>query len=250
MTCALQTVGLSKCWGSLAANSEVTIGLQEGVRHALIGPNGAGKTTLVNVLAGSIKPTSGDVFLGSERITELSEHQRVKRGLCRTYQINTLFPNLTVLETILLAICERKGLTRTWFRAVSGLSAETDEADHILTQLQLIDDRDAETTLLPYGKQRLLEIALGLAMQPKILILDEPAAGIPAHESEAVFSIISRLPSDVTILFIEHDMDLVFRFAERVTVLVNGRVLTEGSPDEIAANEEVRRVYLGEVGYG
>lgn len=250
MTCALQTVGLSKHWGSFAANSEVSIALEQGARHALIGPNGAGKTTLVNVLAGSIAPTSGEVYLGAERVTDLSEHLRVKRGLCRTYQINTLFPNLTVLETIILAICERKGLSKVWFRGVAALTTETAEADHILDQLRLIDDRDVETNLLPYGKQRLLEIALGLALRPKILILDEPAAGIPAGESEAVFSIITRLPQDVTILFIEHDMDLVFRFANRITVLVNGRVLTEGSPDEIAANDEVRRVYLGEADCG
>lgn len=250
MTIALQTVGLTKCWGSFAANSDVNLALAEGARHALIGPNGAGKTTLVNVLTGSVAPTAGEVLLGSERITDLPEHRRVKHGLCRTYQINTLFPDLTVLETIVLAICERKGLTRIWFRGVAGLSDEIAEAEHILSQLQLTADRHTETSLLPYGKQRLIEIALGLALQPKILILDEPAAGIPAGESQAVFSIITRLPANVTILFIEHDMDLVFRFARRITVLVQGMILVEGEPAEIARDRRVREVYLGEGRHG
>lgn len=246
MTSVLSTAGLTKHWGDFAANADVDFSLRPGARHALIGPNGAGKSTFVNILAGCAAPTSGKVFLGEENITHMPEHLRVRRGLCRTYQVNTLFPALTTLETLLLAICQRTGLTRVWYRSVGTQTMAIDEAEEILRQLHLLDVRDVEVGTLPYGKQRLLEIALGLALRPRILILDEPAAGIPSGESQAVFSIIAQLPSEVTILFIEHDMDLVFRFASRITVLANGRVLAEGSPAEIAADERVRQVYLGE----
>ena len=246
MSAALRTEGLSKQFGAFKANSDVTLAFPHGARHALIGPNGAGKTTLINLLTGALAPTSGDVFLGDERITTLPQHQRVKRGMTRTFQINTLFAGLTVLESVVLAVCERRGSAGVWHRTVETRREEAGEARALLEMLRLGPEADTLTRNLPYGKQRLVEIALALATKPRILLLDEPAAGIPAGESAELFSVIAGLPRDVTILFIEHDMELVFRFAERITVLVGGRVLTEGAPAEIAADPRVREVYLGE----
>ena len=242
---ALRTEALTKCFGELAAVSEVSLSLSRGARHALIGPNGAGKTTLINLLTGVLEPTAGDVFLGNECITPLPQHRRVKLGITRTYQINTLFPNLTVLESVMLAVLERKGFGARWMRLVSDHREERDEAMALLSTLKLSGDAHTRTAQLPYGHQRLVEIALALATRPSILLLDEPAAGIPAAESVEVLGVIAALPADVTILFIEHDMDLVFRFAQRITVLVGGRVLMEGTPDEVAHDEEVKAVYLG-----
>jgi branched-chain amino acid transport system ATP-binding protein len=250
MTAALRTTGLSKHWGSFKAASEVSLALPAGARHALIGPNGAGKTTLINLLTGVYAPTAGEVFLGEERITSLPQHERVKRGLTRTFQITTLFPGLTVLESVVLAICERKGVAARWHRTVAQGKDEIDEAKVILASLRLTRDADSTTRHLPYGKQRLVEIALALATRPKILLLDEPASGIPAAASAELFSVLAGLPRDVTILFIEHDMRLVFRFADRITVLVGGRVLVEGTPGQIAADTRVKEVYLGEAQHG
>ncbi len=246
MSIALRTEGLSKSWGAFKANSDVDLSLNVGARHALIGPNGAGKTTFINLLAGVYAPTAGRVFLDGQDVTALPQHQRVKRGMTRTFQINTLFPGLTVLESVVLAICERKGTSGRWWRTVASQQDEIAEAMEMLTTLGLASDADTETRQLAYGRQRLVEIALALATRPKLLLLDEPAAGIPAAESRELFAVIDRLPRDVTILFIEHDMGLVFRFAERITVLVGGKVLTEGTPEEIAADQRVKEVYLGE----
>ena len=190
------------------------------------------------------------MFLGGERITDLPQHERVKRGVTRTFQINTLFAGLTVLESVVLAICERKGRAAVWYRTVAKLEEEIAEAHALLRTLRLDADADTLTRNLPYGRQRLTEIALALATRPRILLLDEPAAGIPSAESAELFGVIAALPKDVTILFIEHDMELVFRFAERITVLVGGKVLTEGAPAEIAADPRVREVYLGEAQHG
>jgi branched-chain amino acid transport system ATP-binding protein len=247
---ALRTTGLSKHFGAFKAVSEVTLAFPAGARHALIGPNGAGKTTLINLLTGALPATAGDVFLGDERITGLPQHVRVKRGMTRTFQINTLFPGLTVLESVVLAIAERRGRATTWLRTVARQREEIDEALALLDSLQLASEANALTRNLPYGKQRLVEIALALATKPRILLLDEPAAGIPQGESAELFGVIAALPRDVTILFIEHDMELVFRFAERITVLVGGKVLTEDVPEAIAADPRVREVYLGEAQHG
>jgi len=243
---ALRTQGLGKRFGAFRANSDITLAFASGARHALIGPNGAGKTTLINLLTGALAPSEGDVFLGDERITAFSQHARVKRGLTRTFQINTLFPRLTVLESVLLAIFERDGQAWTWHRPVAGHTPFVDEAMALLARLRLAAEANTESRDLPYGKQRLVEIALALATKPRILLLDEPAAGIPSAESAQLFEVIAALPRDVTIVFIEHDMNLVFRFAERITVLVGGKVLTEGTPEAIAADPRVREVYLGE----
>ena len=242
----LRTQGLSKQWGAFKANSDISLSFAPGARHALIGPNGAGKTTFINLLTGSLVPTSGQVFLGDDNITALAQHQRVKRGMTRTFQINTLFAGLTALESVALAICERQGLHYRWYQSVAQQHAVIDEAMALLDSLKLTQDADTLTRSLPYGKQRLVEIALALATRPRILLLDEPAAGIPSAESAELFEVIAQLPRDVTILFIEHDMGLVFRLAERITVLVGGKVLTEGTPAEIAADRRVREVYLGE----
>jgi len=246
MTIALRTEGLCKSWGGVYANDRVSLTLPVGARHALIGPNGAGKTTLVNLLTGFYPPSAGRVWLDGVDVTRLAMHERVRRGLARTFQINTLFSGLTVLESVVLAICERTGIASRWYRTVASCTAQIREAQDLLERLRLGEAANTLTRNLPYGKQRLLEIALALAMRPKVLLLDEPASGIPAGESTEVFGVIAALPSDVTVLFIEHDMELVFRFAQRIAVLVDGRLLTEGTPAEVAADQRVRDVYLGE----
>jgi len=250
MSAALRTESLSKSFGAFKANSDVSLAFEAGARHALIGPNGAGKTTFINLLTGVLAPTAGEVYLGDERITGLPQHARVKRGMTRTFQINTLFPGLTALESVVLACCERSGRGGVWWRTVAAERGAIEEAHAILARLRLDADANTPTRALPYGKQRLLEIALALATRPTVLLLDEPAAGIPSAESAELFGVIAQLPREVTIVFIEHDMNLVFRFAERITVLVGGSVLVEGTPDEIANDQRVREVYLGEAQHG
>ena len=245
---ALRAVGLCKSFGAFEANQGIDLELSRGERRAIIGPNGAGKTTLVNLLTGRFPPSRGDVFLGAERVTQLPEHARVRRGMTRTFQIETLFAGLTVFESVLLAVCERRGLGARWYARLARLAAERGEAWELLERLRLSADASVPTHSLPYGKRRLLELALALATQPRILLLDEPASGIPAAESREMFEVIAALPREVSVLFIEHDMGLVFRFAERITVLVAGRVLCEGSPEEIAKDARVREVYLGGAG--
>ena len=245
MSIALRTSGLGKHFGGIRAVNGVTLNFVQGERHAIIGPNGAGKTTLINLLTGVLRPSEGEVFLGEERITRLRPYERVRRGLARTFQINNLFPELTVLQSVLLPICERHGVaTRAW-RRLDACSAEIDAARDVLAALNLRHIADEPVRELAYGQQRLVEIALALACKPSILLLDEPAAGVPRGESEALFRAIAGLPGEVTVLFIEHDMDLVFRFAQRITVLVSGSILTEGTPQEIARDPNVKRVYLG-----
>jgi branched-chain amino acid transport system ATP-binding protein len=241
----LRAERLCKSFGEFHANDGVDLELAVGARHALIGPNGAGKTTFVNLLSGLYPPTSGEVYLGAERVTSLPEHARVQRGMARTFQINTLFGGLTVLESVLLSICQRRGRGGVWYKSLRSLESERREAWHLLEQLRLADEAAVLTRHLAYGKQRLLELGLALATRPRILLLDEPASGIPAAESREMFEVIAALPSDVTVLFIEHDMDLVFRFAERISVMVLGRVLVEGTPEQIAKDTRVREVYLG-----
>jgi len=246
MTATLRTQGLGKRFGDFRAVSGISLAFPAGARHALIGPNGAGKTTFINLLTGALPPSEGEVFLGEERITGLAQHQRVKRGIARTFQVNRLFAHLTPLESVMLAILEREGRAAIGYRTVASERGSADEAMALLASLQLARDAGSVTRELPYGKQRLLEIALALATKPSVLLLDEPAAGIPSAESAQLFSVIAALPREATIVFIEHDMNLVFRFAERITVLVGGKVLAEGTPAEIAADARVREVYLGE----
>ena len=246
MTIALQTFDLYKSFGGITATDHVDFTLERGARHALIGPNGAGKTTFVNQLTGVLRPTSGRVELMGEDITKLPREARVKRGLARTFQINQLFATMTPLEMIALVTSERLGRGTHPFRALDrdpDLVAETAE---ILTRFRLDDIMDSRIATLPYGKQRQIEIAASFAARPSVLLLDEPAAGVPEAERRELMQTVAELPDDVSVLLIEHDMDLVFRFAQRITVLVQGQVLVEGTPQEIAADPRVRSVYLGE----
>ena len=247
---ALATRGLSKSFGSLAVASNIEIALPQGARYALIGPNGAGKTTLINMMTGMLTPDVGHILLNGEDVTALAPQERVRRGLTRTFQINQLFANLTALEAVSLAIAERQRFSGTWWRALPAYRTAIEEADAILQSLHFGADRDRTTRELPYGRQRLLEIALALATKPRVLLLDEPAAGVPKDESAELFAALSALPADITVLFIEHDMDLVFRFATRIIVLVAGAVLLEGTPAEIGSDPRVREVYLGGAHHG
>ncbi|HMO46124.1 MAG TPA: ABC transporter ATP-binding protein [Rubrivivax sp.] len=250
MSFALQTRHLTKNFGGFFAARDVTLDIATGARHALIGPNGAGKTTLINLLTGFLEPSSGTVVLEGEDVTARSQHQRVKRGLARTFQINRLFADMTVLESVTLAACERRGLGARFWKPVGAHREAIDDAAELLARLHLLDVAHQLTRDLAYGKQRLIEIALALAVRPRVLLLDEPAAGVPAGESRELFETIAQLPREVTILLIEHDMDLVFRFADRITVLVGGELLTEDVPAAIAADPRVKEVYLGEAQHG
>ena len=238
----LSARNLNKSFGSLVVAQDVALELPKGARYALIGPNGAGKTTLINLLTGMLAPDSGTIVLDGGDITRLKPHERVHRGLARTFQINTLFPRLTALESVTLAVLERDGHAHNWWRGVASHRQAIDEAAGILRSLNIPDRQTAE---LAYGQQRLLEIALALATRPRVLLLDEPGAGVPKDESAALFSAIESLSSELTILFIEHDMNVVFRFASRIIVMVGGRILVEGTPDEVGRDPRVREVYLG-----
>jgi branched-chain amino acid transport system ATP-binding protein len=242
---ALATRALNKSFGSLAVARDIDINLPVGARYALIGPNGAGKTTLINLMTGMLAPNDGQIFLGSEDVTRLEPQQRVKRGLARTFQINTLFAGLNPLEAVTLAVAERRGITNQFWRNIADHKEAIEEAYEILAKLRLGDCCYQITRELPYGRQRLLEIALALATRPKVLLLDEPAAGVPQEESGDIFEVVAGLSDDLTLLFIEHDMHVVFRFASHIIVLVGGAVFTQGSPAEIAADPGVREVYLG-----
>jgi branched-chain amino acid transport system ATP-binding protein len=242
---ALRTSGLGKHFGGVRAVTGVSLALERGARHAVIGPNGAGKTTLINLLTGMLPPSEGDVFLDGERVTGMRPDQRVKRGLVRTFQINNLFPDLTVMQSVLLAVSERHGIGVDPWRPVWNCGTEIAAARAVLRLLHIDSAEDVVVRQLAYGDQRLVEIALALACKPRVLLLDEPAAGVPKGESQALFRAIAGLPDDVTVLFVEHDMDIVFRFAQRITVLVSGAVLKEGAPQDIARDPLVKQVYLG-----
>ncbi|HSW07397.1 ABC transporter ATP-binding protein [Aquabacterium sp.] len=242
----LETFGLVKRFGGITATNNVSMKITRGARHALIGPNGAGKTTLINQLTGVLPPSEGRVVLRGQDITELTPHKRVGLGLVRTFQINQLFGSLTPLQSLALAVASRLDAARRWWRPMGSDSAIASECEQLLAQFHLTEHADRPTRELPYGKRRLLEIALAVAQRPSVLLLDEPAAGVPAAERRDILDTVAALPDDVSVVLIEHDMDLVFSFAKRMTVLVNGTVLTEGTPEEIAADPQVRAVYLGE----
>jgi len=243
---ALDTRGLYKSFGALVVANDVNFRLECGARHALIGPNGAGKTTFVELVTGALRPTAGEIHLDGADITRLPQAARVKRGLVRTFQITALFRRLTALENVSLAICERQGIGGRLFRPAGHYRPAIEEAHALLERLGLEDEALRPVNQLAYGRQRLVEIAVSLALSPKVLLLDEPAAGVPSGESGTIIDTIERLPTDIALLIIEHDMDLVFRLAQRITVLVQGSILVEGPPAAIAADPEVRRVYLGE----
>jgi branched-chain amino acid transport system ATP-binding protein len=246
MAPVLQTEGLGKHFGGIVATNDVSLSIEKGARHALIGPNGAGKTTLINLLTGVLRPTTGRITLEGKDITNLEADKRVRLGIARTFQINQLFADLTPLETIGLAVSERMELGRQWWRIVGSKGIVIEESVDILSRFQLADVMNERTATLPYGKQRLLEIALAIACRPNVLLLDEPAAGVPEAQRRDILDAVATLPDDVTVLLIEHDMDIVFSFADRISVLVNGAIFVEGPPDEVARDPRVKAVYLGE----
>jgi len=243
---ALETRGLCRSFGALPVASNIDFRLERGARHALIGPNGAGKTSFVNLVTGVLRVGAGTIRLDGVDITGLAQAARVKRGLVRTFQINALFRGLCVLENVTLAIAEREGVAGALFRPAGRHRAIIEEAYDLLDTLGIADQALLPMSGLAYGRQRLVEIAVALGLRPKVLLLDEPAAGVPSGESGVIVEVIERLPAGIALLIIEHDTDLVFRLAKTITVLVQGRVLVEGPPDAIAADPRVREVYLGE----
>ncbi|WP_024512795.1 ABC transporter ATP-binding protein [Bradyrhizobium sp. ARR65] len=246
MAAALETIGLEKHFGGLRVTRELSLKIARGARHALIGPNGAGKTTVINLLTGVLRPNGGRILLEGHEITNLPVHKRVLRGLSRTFQINQLYADLTPVETIGLAVSERLGRGGDWWRAMGSRDEVNAEIAETLSRFHLLDVMNEPTATLPYGKQRLLEIAVAIAARPRVLLLDEPAAGVPESERHDILAVVAALPRDVTVLLIEHDMDLVFSFADRISVLVNGALLTEGPPEQVAKDPQVKAVYLGE----
>jgi ABC-type branched-subunit amino acid transport system ATPase component len=246
MPIVLETVALDRHFGGIIATNQVSLRVEKGARHALIGPNGAGKTTLINLLTGVLRPSAGRILLDGQDITPLEPHRRVRLGIARTFQINQLFADLTPLETLGLAVSERLGSGTDWWRLVGTKAGVVDEIVSLLERFGLTDVMDERTAVLPYGKQRLLEIALAFACKPRVLLLDEPAAGVPEAERHEILATIEALPKDVTVLLIEHDMDIVFSFADRISVLVNGELFVEGAPDDVARDPRVKAVYLGE----
>ena len=249
MPAALQTEKLCKSFGALTVAQNIDFRLEPGARHALIGPNGAGKTTFVNMLTGVLAPTSGRILMNGDEVTRTNQAARVRLGLGRTFQITSLFRQLPVLDNVALAIAERDGVAKRMWKAAGRHQEIKDEAMEILAALGLADEAAVPAQDLAYGKQRLVEIAIALSLKPKVLLLDEPAAGVPSEESKKILANLEKLPADIGILIIEHDMDLVFRFARTITVLVQGEVLLEGPPETIAADRRVRDVYLGEGGH-
>lgn len=241
----LSVRGLSKAFGALQAAQSVDLDLPAGARHALIGPNGAGKTTLINLLTGMLKADAGTIRLGGETIGKMKPEDRVRRGLARTHQINTLLTETTARENVAIAIAERERIAWRTLRYTKDWRRCLDEADERLREIGILDIAGRRVSELAYGQQRLLEITIALALKPRVLLLDEPAAGVPAHEAHIIHEVLERLPSDIAILIIEHDMDVVFRFARHIIVMVQGKVLVRGEPSEIAANPQVRAVYLG-----
>ena len=241
----LHAKGLVKRFGGITATDHVTLALKKGARHALIGPNGAGKTTLINLLTGVLPPTEGRIELEGQDITDLAPHLRVQRGMVRTFQINQLFDPLTPLETLALTVSRHKGLGACWWQPLGKNVEVVRRCEELLEQFHLTEVMNQPTRVLAYGKRRLLEIAIALACEPRVLLLDEPVAGVPAGEREELLQTVAALPADVSVLLIEHDMDLVFNFATYITVLVNGGLLTEGEPHFIANDARVKAVYLG-----
>jgi branched-chain amino acid transport system ATP-binding protein len=246
MTTVLETRGLLKRFGGITPTNDVSIKVDKGARRALIGPNGAGKTTLINLLTGVLEPTSGTIWLDGHDITKAAPHPLVRRGIVRTFQINQLFSELTPLQSLALSVSAQLGSSGRWWKPLGSDPRVAQACDTLLRQFHLDDVMNQKVSLLAYGKRRLLEIATALACQPRVLLLDEPVAGVPEGERQEIFDIINALPADVSVLLIEHDMDLVFNFARSVTVLVNGAVFAEGDVQTISNDPRVKAVYLGE----
>ena len=246
----LETRSLGKSFGALTAARDINFRLEPGARHALIGPNGAGKTTFINLLTGVFLPTQGQVLLKGRDITTMQQSARVKLGIARTFQINRLFRGLSVLENVYIAVAERLGTGNSVFKPAGMCKDVVEEAMRLLDMLKLAADAEHRISELPYGRQRLVELAIALGLEPEVLLLDEPAAGVPSAESHIILDAVAALPKHIGVLIIDHDMDLVFRFAQRITVLVGGAIFAEGTPREIGADQRVRDVYLGQAHHG
>jgi branched-chain amino acid transport system ATP-binding protein len=250
MNTVLETHDLTKQFGGITATDGISFQLKQGARHALIGPNGAGKTTFVNLLTGVLQPTSGRVMLNGANISSLSSEARVKSGMARTFQINQLCTTMTPLEMIAMVVSERLGNGARAFHQLDNNKDVVRETADTLARFKLTDIMDEKIASLPYGKQRQIEIAAAFALKPKVLLLDEPAAGVPEAERRELLDTVAALPADVSVLLIEHDMDIVFRFATWITVLVNGKLLTAGLPGDVARDPLVKAAYLGEAHHG
>lgn len=241
----LATQSLSMAFGGLKVFSNLEFSMQRGERHAVIGPNGAGKSTFVAIVTGLLMPTTGTVLLDGQDVTRTSIRQRVQAGIVRTFQINTLFATLTPLESAVLALCQRDKVARPSLKALRHQGAQIDEAAALLEKFGLADAANTPTRELPYGQQRVLEVVLAYALKPRVLLLDEPAAGLSTSQGHALFEQLAMLTEGTTVLFIEHDMNIVFRYAHRVSVLAGGTLIANGTPDEIRVHDGVRRAYLG-----
>lgn len=245
MSAVFEVANLKKSFGGLAVTNDVSISMQPGDRVALIGPNGAGKTTFVNLVTGNLAPDSGDVRLGGETVTRVDAAGRVKRGLVRSFQVTRLFQDMTPAEHVALAILQRDGLTGRMFGNFLSMPGVMDEVTGMLQTLGLHSLMHRKVNEIAYGQQRLLEIAVAMALKPKVLLLDEPAAGVPQSDTGRIEQALADLPADLAVLMIEHDMDLVFRFAKRVIVLAAGAIIFDGSPADVTRDARVREAYLG-----
>ena len=236
---------LKKAFGGLAVTDDVSIALHPGDRVALIGPNGAGKTTLVNLVTGHLAPDTGEVFLDGKAMTQASATARVSAGLVRSFQVTRLFSDMSALEHVALALLQRDKKTGSMFGNFRAMPKLLDEAGAILAQLRLAEMQDRPVSEIAYGQQRLVEMAIAIALKPRVLLLDEPAAGVPQSETTLIEEALLSLPDDLAVLMIDHDMDLVFRFAKRVIVLAAGAVIFDGTPQDVTRDERVRSAYLG-----
>jgi branched-chain amino acid transport system ATP-binding protein len=250
MTERLTVKGLTKSFGGLSVASNINLNLEAGARTALIGPNGAGKTTFVNLITGVIKPSAGEIYLDGAPLNKLSQAARVRSGLVRTFQVNRLFKDLTVNDNLRLAILQQQGRGMALLSRVDQLDDIDVEVERLLSMLQMKGRGNRILGKLAYGEQRLVEIAVALALRPLVLLLDEPAAGVPQSESGVILDAVESLPPDLAVLLIEHDMDLVFRFARRIAVLVSGALMMEGTPAEVASDERLKQIYFGRGEYG
>jgi branched-chain amino acid transport system ATP-binding protein len=243
----LEVAGLVKRFGGVAASDGVNLDVRRGEVHALIGPNGAGKTTLIHQVSGSLLPDSGTISFEGRDITRMATHRRVAAGVARSFQVTNVFQRLTVLDNVALAVQARSGSSFAFWRAAIEEEAVFAEARRVLGQVGLEGRTGVEAAALSHGEQRRLEVALALATRARLLLLDEPMAGLDLRESADLVAVLRAIRGDSTMILVEHDMDAVFQLADRISVLVYGRVVATGAPDEIRANEEVRRAYLGDL---
>lgn len=241
----LRAERLYKNFGALEVTQNVSINVDTGMRHAIIGPNGAGKTTLFNLLAGELKPLSGTIFLDGRDVTSLPPNRRARLGLSRSYQRSNVFAGLTVRENLLLADIAKSGRGCVFWEDVFSQRAPARMVEEVAELVGLAGDLDRIVSHLAYGSVRQLEIGLALATQPRVLLLDEPTSGMSPEESERMLSLVGELPRELAVLIIEHDMDMIFETADRITVLNYGQVLMEGTPEEVRASSAVRETYLG-----